>query len=116
MNLFNKYDWLLLSMSKNKIRISIAIDTDLLEWIDNEIESNHTFANRSHAIQVAVHNERNKRKTDAMDGQKEWGCIRPKGFSSFLGVFLQIVVVIPAVVKNISGNLHIMFAERIVGE
>ena len=40
-------------MTEPKERISIAIDKELLDWIDKEIESKR-FANRSHAIQLCV--------------------------------------------------------------
>lgn len=37
----------------SKERVSVAIDKDLLEWIDSEIQTKR-FANRSHAIQVCI--------------------------------------------------------------
>jgi len=39
--------------SKKKARISIAIDTDFLVWIDQMIKRG-VFANRSHAIHRAL--------------------------------------------------------------
>ena len=39
--------------SKKKVRISIAIDTDFLVWIDQMIKRG-VFANRSHAIHRAL--------------------------------------------------------------
>ena len=41
----------------HKERITIAIDKELLEWIDAEIEQRH-FANRSHAIQSCLFESR----------------------------------------------------------
>ena len=40
-------------MTEHKERISIAIDQELLDWIDKQVESKR-FANRSHAIQLCV--------------------------------------------------------------
>jgi len=39
--------------AKKKARISIAIDRDFLDWIDQMIEKG-VFANRSHAIHRAL--------------------------------------------------------------
>jgi Arc/MetJ-type ribon-helix-helix transcriptional regulator len=36
-----------------KIKTSIALDIDLLKWIDKEIE-HKKFANRTHAIEYAL--------------------------------------------------------------
>jgi Arc/MetJ-type ribon-helix-helix transcriptional regulator len=36
-----------------KLKTSIALDTDLLKWIDKQIESKR-FANRTHAIEYAL--------------------------------------------------------------
>ncbi|MCW4023741.1 MAG: ribbon-helix-helix domain-containing protein [Candidatus Bathyarchaeota archaeon] len=38
---------------KAKKKISLSIDSGLLEWIDQNV-SNFTFQNRSHAIEQAV--------------------------------------------------------------
>jgi Arc/MetJ-type ribon-helix-helix transcriptional regulator len=39
---------------KEKPRIAITIDQELLDWIDEKIKSKK-FANRSHAIEYCVH-------------------------------------------------------------
>jgi Arc/MetJ-type ribon-helix-helix transcriptional regulator len=41
------------SKKAKKAKIMITIDPDLLDWIKKEV-SKRRFANRSHAIQVAV--------------------------------------------------------------
>jgi len=40
-------------MPSDKDSISVTIDTDLLEWVDEQIE-NHRFASRSHAIEYCI--------------------------------------------------------------
>ena len=37
-----------------KIKTSIALDEDLLKWIDKEIETSRRFASRTHAIEYAI--------------------------------------------------------------
>ena len=49
---------------KEKPRIAITIDPELLDWIDGKIKSKK-FANRSHAIEYCVH--------DAMENEMKQG-------------------------------------------
>jgi Arc/MetJ-type ribon-helix-helix transcriptional regulator len=49
---------------KEKPRIAITIDPELLNWIDGKIKSKK-FANRSHAIEYCVH--------DAMENEMKQG-------------------------------------------
>jgi metal-responsive CopG/Arc/MetJ family transcriptional regulator len=35
-------------------KISVSIDEEVLMWVDQQIEK-HTYSNRSHAFDVAVH-------------------------------------------------------------
>ncbi len=46
-------------MSK-KLKTSVAIDEDLLKWIDREIETKR-FANRSHAVEFALESLRKQK-------------------------------------------------------
>ena len=45
---------------KNKIKISVTIDEDVLSWIDETIESGPDFSSRSHLINKAVSELRKK--------------------------------------------------------
>src|SRR5437773_269787 len=47
------------SMPKQKQAISISVDPQLLEWIDQGVKS-HKFASRSHAIEYCI--ERTRRR------------------------------------------------------
>ena len=38
---------------RQKIKISVALSPEILEWVDEQIE-NRIFANRSHAIEYAL--------------------------------------------------------------
>lgn len=44
-----------------KPTIAVAIDQNLLEWIDSQIKEKR-YANRSHAIQSCVYNEMKRSK------------------------------------------------------
>ena len=43
----------------NKVKTSIALDEDLIKWIDEMIETKR-FANRTHAIEYALQRLREK--------------------------------------------------------
>jgi Arc/MetJ-type ribon-helix-helix transcriptional regulator len=45
-----------------KIKTSIALDEDLLQWVDSEIKTKR-FANRTHAIEYALELLRKKSST-----------------------------------------------------
>jgi len=47
--------------SGNKESISVTIDSELLEWVDEQIEE-HRFASRSHAVEYCLNSVR---ETDA---------------------------------------------------
>lgn len=44
-----------------KVKTSIALDQDLLKWVDQEIEKKR-FANRTHAIEFALQQLKDSRK------------------------------------------------------
>ncbi len=44
-----------------KVKTSIALDKDLLRWVDQEIEKRR-FANRTHAIEFALQQLKNSSK------------------------------------------------------
>ena len=43
-----------------RIRVSITLPKDIVEWVDAKVEK-RTYHNRSHAIEVLVRNEMNKK-------------------------------------------------------
>lgn len=45
-----------------KLKTSVAIDTELLKWIDEQIRL-HRFANRTHAVEFALEELRRKPTT-----------------------------------------------------
>lgn len=48
-------------MKNPQLRITIALDEDLVKWIDEQIKEKR-YANRSHAIQSCVYNEMKRSK------------------------------------------------------
>jgi Arc/MetJ-type ribon-helix-helix transcriptional regulator len=46
-----------------KIKTSIALDEDLIKWIDSQIKIKR-FANRTHAIEYAIEKLRREAKTE----------------------------------------------------
>ena len=44
-----------------KIKTSVALDKEILEWIDRQVEKK-VFANRSHAIEYALQKLKEKTK------------------------------------------------------
>ena len=48
-----QYDRVVWGKLGKKVKTSIALDSDLLKWIDSEIETKR-FANRTHAIEYAL--------------------------------------------------------------
>jgi Arc/MetJ-type ribon-helix-helix transcriptional regulator len=46
-----------------KIKTSIALDEDLIKWIDSQIKIKR-FANRTHAIEYAIEQLRREAKTE----------------------------------------------------
>jgi len=44
----------------NKLKTSVALDEDLLKWIDKEIKTKR-FASRSHAIEYAIESLRKEK-------------------------------------------------------
>jgi Arc/MetJ-type ribon-helix-helix transcriptional regulator len=41
-------------MERQRKQVTITLPPDILDWVDKEI-NNRTFANRSHAIEKALH-------------------------------------------------------------
>ncbi|MCJ7768661.1 ribbon-helix-helix domain-containing protein [Candidatus Bathyarchaeota archaeon] len=46
-----------------KVKTSIALDEDLLEWLDGQVKTRR-FANRTHAIEYAVEQLRQSEKRE----------------------------------------------------
>jgi Arc/MetJ-type ribon-helix-helix transcriptional regulator len=40
-------------MADSKVKVTASMDTDLVEWIDKEIEKRR-FASRTHALEFAI--------------------------------------------------------------
>jgi metal-responsive CopG/Arc/MetJ family transcriptional regulator len=53
------------SMRSKKVKISVSIDSGLVDWIDKNVDD-FTFQNRSDALEKAVY----KLKTNGENGQK----------------------------------------------
>jgi len=56
-------------MTDKRIQVTITLDPDTLGWMDNEIQSKR-FANRSHAIEYCLHQERTKNQKSKISGEQ----------------------------------------------
>ena len=45
-----------------KTPISATIDKDLIDWIEKELQSSEKYRNKSHLIEVALHNLKKEAK------------------------------------------------------
>jgi len=46
---------------KNKVKTSVALDEELLKWVDEQVETRR-FASRTHAVEYALEQLRNQSK------------------------------------------------------
>ena len=45
---------------KKRSKITISIENDLLVWLDNLVKVNHLYYNRSHTLEIALSNLKEK--------------------------------------------------------